>query len=402
VQAARGTATLVGSTDLLELAVRNPRDITGSSVLTTDTQSQATVTFYDPQRAEQLVASVTLKNGSSLNLRQDSRPRFDLSSETPYWIDFDGVYGEFDIYVPDHLDRPILISFETTLGPSARLSASGRYTLIAAGAQVQVVNRSGEALLIAQDTRNQPVPVGQSATLPSDSQVFTLAPVMVNLLGETGFSKDNVLALNATSDQAVAAAWRCNDVPDSPPAGEFGLTLADGRPAVRLYRDQGAESHGATLCFQGLGTGTQGLDITGFSRVTLKATFKIQSQSLSECGGDGSECPLMLRMDYYPPLTPDGKQPDPSTWYHGFYAFVDAAREFPSRCLSCSEDHESINPGSWYTYENRNFLESFTIDQRPRAILNLRFYASGHEYDVYVQSVQLLVDAAELAAKQQK
>ena len=46
---------------------------------------------------------------------------------------FRTAYGEFDVFVPERLERPILISFETTLGPSARLSASGHYTIIAPG-----------------------------------------------------------------------------------------------------------------------------------------------------------------------------------------------------------------------------------------------------------------------------
>ncbi len=398
VQVARGTATLVGS-DLLELAVKGSRDISGSSVLTTDTQSQASVSFYDQHSDDRLVAIVTLKNGSSLNIQEDSRPRFDFSGD-PYWIDFQDSYGEFDVYVPDKLDRPILIGFETTLGPAARLSASGRYTLIAAGAQVQVINYSGEALLgSAPDMkRNQLVPAGQSVSMQANSGTFSLTPTVVNLLGDTTFNPDNVLDYNAASDQVRASAWRCNNVQVAPPDGSFGLVMEDGRPALLLHRGDNAESHGETRCFQGLGSGVQGLDITKFSRLTLKATFKIQSQSLSACGADGSECPLMLAMDYYPPPSANGQKTDPVTWYHGFYAFVDPNRVFPSRCSSCNEEHEAITPGTWYTYENRNFLQAFADDQRPTAILNLRFYASGHQYDVYVDSVELLVDAAEMTA----
>lgn len=399
VEVARGTATLVGS-DLLELAVKSTRDITSSSLVTTDTQSQAAISFYDPQRAGRLVATVTLKNGSALNLSADSRPRFDLSGDTPYWVDFEDAYGEFDVFVPDGLDRPILISFETTLGPAVRLSASGRYSIVAAGAQVQVVNFAGEALLgSAPDMQqNQPVPTGQSAAYQTDTSQFVLSPSRVSLLGDSTFSTENVIDYNATSDQTRTSVWRCNNVQVSPPSGEFSLTVEDGRPALRLYRDNDAESHGETRCFQGLGSGTQGLDISKFSRVTLRVTFKVQSQSLSACGLDGSECPLMLAMDYYPPPPANGETPQPVTWYHGFYAFLDPNRVFPPRCSSCNEDHEAINPGTWYTYEKSNFLEAFAQDQRPTSILNMRFYASGHQYDVYVGRVELLVDSAELAA----
>jgi hypothetical protein len=407
VQVARGTATLIGA-DMIEQSVRGSRDFSGSSVLTTDTQTQASIAFRDPQQADKLIATITLKNGSSLNLQHNSRPRFDLSGD-PYWIDFEDAYGEFDVFVPDALDRPILISVETTLGPSARLTGSGRYTLVAAGGgQVQVVNYSGEALLISSDMRsNQPVPSGQSASMEVATEQAAVMPSMVNLLGDSTFSTNNVIGLNDTGDQSRITLWRCNDAPNAPPPGAFGLTVEEGRPALHLFRADGAESHGVTLCFQGFGSGTQGLDISMFSRITLRATFKITSQSLSACGADGSECPMMLRMDYYPPapVPTDGSPPDadgranePKTWIHGFYASVDPNRLFPLRCASCNEDHEQINAGTWYTYESRNFLESFAQDQRPLSILNLRFDASGHQYDVYVSEIALLVDSAQMPA----
>src|SRR5690606_9710940 len=117
-----------------------------SVVLTTDTTTQASFSFFDQQQDDQLIATVTLMSRSSLRLREDSRPRFSWSSDE-YWIDFEDASGEFDIFVPKGLPRPILITFETALGPAVRLSASGRYTLVASGSQVQVMNYDGEALL---------------------------------------------------------------------------------------------------------------------------------------------------------------------------------------------------------------------------------------------------------------
>ncbi len=381
---ARGTATVIGS-DLIEQAVHGKRDVSDGGVITTDVQSQATISFTDPRQSDRLVAAITVKNGSSLNLRQVSRPRFDWSND-PYWIDFSDAYGEFDVFVPDNLGRPILISLDTTLGPSARLTASGRYTVVAAGAQVQVMDYSGEAVLMGEDS-NQPLSGGQSASVAPDTDPFSLTPTLVNLLGDTTFSANNVLDYNATADQVRSFVWRCNSVqPQGEPAGTFDLAVEDGRPALHFFRDEGAELHGATLCVQGLGSGTNGLDVSTYHHLSIRAAFKVESQSLSACGIDGSECPLMLRMDY--------KASDGSvvTWYHGFYAFVDPLRSFPLICNSCSEQHEPINPGVWYTYESPNLFESFAPGRIPTSILNLQFYASGHQYDVYVREVALLVD----------
>ncbi|HVU09975.1 MAG TPA: hypothetical protein VHD90_01805 [Phototrophicaceae bacterium] len=382
---ARGTATVIGS-DLVQQAERGSRDISDGGVVTTDPQSQASISVIDFQQSNQLIATITVKNGSSLDLEQDSRPRFDWSRD-PYWIDMDQAYGSFDVYVPENLDRPILISLETTLGASARLTASGRYTIVAAGNQVQVVNYSGSALLIAPDLHNQLIAAGQTGSIQSGTAAnqFTLVPASTNPLGDSGFAPSNVLDMNtpASSDGQV---WRCfSSVADpNEAAGTFGVTDVDGRPAVRLFRDSGAVSHGATTCLQGLGMSSSGLDVSNYSTITIRATFKIQSQSLSTCGTLGSECPFELAMDYVPV---NGGQP--TTWYHGFYAFADPTVAFPLICQSCIEQHEQINPGVWYTYESANLKTTFAPQSVPQVIINLRFYASGHEYDVYVRNVEL-------------
>ncbi len=382
---ARGTATVIGS-DLVQQAERGNRDISDGGVITTDPQSQASISVIDFQRSDQLIATITVKNGSSLDLEQDSRPRFDWSND-PYWIDMDQAYGSFDVYVPENLDRPILISMETTLGPSARLTASGRYTIVAAGNQVQMVNYSGSALLIAPDLHNQLIAAGQTGSIqmgePTDQ--FTLVPASTNPLGDSGFASSNVLDMN-TPAAGDGQVWRCYSSVADPneSAGTFDVTDVDGRPAVRLFRDGGAVSHGATTCLQGLGTSASGLDVSNYSSISIRATFKIQSQSLSTCGVDASECPFTLAMDYVPV---NGGQP--TTWYHGFYAFVDPNRPFPTQCNSCSEQHEQINPGVWYTYESANLKTTFAPQSVPQVIINLRFYASGHEYDVYVRNVEI-------------
>ena len=97
-------------------------------------------------------------------------------------------------------------------------------------------------------------------------------------------------------------------------------------------------------------------------------------------------------MDYIP-----ANGGDPVNWYHGFYAIIDPSRSFPLRCDSCSEQHEQINPGVWYTYEIRNLFEAFAAQVRPKLILNIRFYASGHQYEVYVSQVVLLADQTMIA-----
>lgn len=385
VEVARGTPTLtlVGS-EITPSAVTRSREIFGNSTLTTGTESQAIITFTD-SAINRLVASITVENGSSLHLSQGTRPRFDWVSDA-YWIDFGEVYGVIDIFVPDNLERTLMISMQTTLGPVARFTTAGHYTLVGVGQRVQLVNYSGSALL-----GSQPVPAGHTGSQPVDGR-FTVA-LHPDSLGDAAFSQNNILDLDNTTAQYRSQAWICRSKVTIPgePMGTVGIAVVDSRPALRLFRGDNADSHGDTSCFHGLGPAMRGLDVSNYSSVSIRATFKIQSQSLSACGTDGSECPLMLAMDYIPI-----NGGEPVKWYHGFYAFMDPNRSFPMICNSCSVQHEQITPGVWYTYEIRNLFESFAPERRPETILNVRFYASGHQYEVYVSQMVLLVDQQEI------
>jgi hypothetical protein len=44
----------------------------------------------------------------------------------------------------------------------------------------------------------------------------------------------------------------------------------------------------------------------------------------------------------------------------------------------------------WYTYDSGNWFNLLPPGKRPVAISNVQFYASGHQYDVYVGEVALL------------
>ena len=93
----------------------------------------------------------------------------------------------------------------------------------------------------------------------------------------------------------------------------------------------------------------------------------------------------MLRMEYVP------MNGGVDWWIHGFFTRILAGYDNPIRCDTCTQDHEIVNEGVWYTYESGNLLSLIPEEQRPRSILNFRFYASGHEWDIYVSEMALLV-----------
>ncbi len=167
------------------------------------------------------------------------------------------------------------------------------------------------------------------------------------------------------------------------PIGEFNLVDEDGRTALNMLRAGGARTHGETLCSRTLNAG-QGVDVTEFDTLLLDVLFKISSHSLSACGVAGSECPVMVRVDYIPV----GGGPAAS-WFHGFFVSFDPNITNPLVCASCTQEHEAVNANAWYSYQSDNLFSLLPANARPASIVNVVVYASGHEYDSFVASAEL-------------
>ncbi|MBE2270069.1 MAG: hypothetical protein IAE80_17660 [Anaerolinea sp.] len=394
----RGTAVVVGA-DMIEQGVRVGMELFNSALISTDPISQATLTIHDQQRDNTVVALVTLKSGSAVDMTNVTRPRFDWSTAA-YWVDLESVYGDLDIFIPDNLGRSVVITLRTTQGVSVWLTESGQYAIQAIGSQVQVSNNGGSAVIVKPGQQESSrVPIGYRVTYQIDTDSLTTTPARVNLLGDRSFTTANVTDYNAVEPVASSLTWRCNSVENDAPEGNYALAVEDGRASVQFLRNGGATSHAETSC--SIAFGRNGLDVSHLSYLSIRATFKINGHSLSTCGSRGSECPLMLRMDYFPlqPTFSETGQPELVSWYHGFFSTFKPELEYPLICDSAGcTAHEIVNEDTWYTYESGNLLSDLTPQQRPSAITVVRFYASGHEYDVDVSEMALLANGVEIPA----
>jgi hypothetical protein len=210
---------------------------------------------------------------------------------------------------------------------------------------------------------------------------LTPLPVYTNLIESNTFDESNVFASNP---EGVPSAWGCFNAANDNVLGVFGLVTEDGRPSLHYARGGGSVAHGETGCSLAFTSdGRPGVDVSPYSYISFEVTFKIQNQSLSGCGQDGSECPMMLQLDYIPV----GQQ-EAVRWHHGFYVW-NSQPTFPPRCLTCTEEHEVVNGGAWYTYRSENLLALIPPVNHPDRLLALRVYSSGHEYDVYVNETSL-------------
>ncbi|MCC6612748.1 MAG: hypothetical protein IT320_04670 [Anaerolineae bacterium] len=420
LEVTRGTLGVTG-TDLIEQVVRGDRQpyLSFGDIVTVNPDSQGLL-LIDDVRLENApyVAAVTLRNDTSVTLNEAARPRYDWSSQ-PYTLDLTNLIGEVEVLISDRVDRAVRIGLSTRSGDSAILTSPGQYIISARGDQLAISNFQGTALLVTDDrTNSRAVPAGQLGLLTTSSNEINLQAGYVNLLGDRGFREANVVESDsaATTGRTVTS-WICTDPPHDPPRGAYAIESFDGRTALHIVRGGGAETHGETRCTKYFGAGSTGVNVAEHNYLALHVTFYVVSQSLSVCGVAGTECPLMLHMQYIPQLTPDTEGSTTTTdatangtseqsfgpipvedlpvrdWHHGFYTVPADQVQSPLRCDTCPQEHSYIRPGRWFTYDSGNLMALFPQEQKPGSILSFSFYASGHEYEVYVSEVALLVDS---------
>jgi hypothetical protein len=341
-----------------------------------------------------------MRVGSEAYLGRAQRPRFEWSA-LGYYIDLTRVRGEFDIYIPHGLDRPLSMTMQLASSPQdgpayVFLSGGGTYTVNAMENEVTVFNRDGlQAFIIERGVENRFIAPGEMAraTFAPESNAIEALPAPINFLQNATFQSTDVDLLEEGNNFLLPDLiwpWQCGSN-NSVPAGRHEFGFADGRPAIRLVRGDGATNSGSTTCSQAPGPSQTGRDVTGYESLVFKTSFYIESQSLTQCGFQGSECALTLTFDYiYNETDEAGRVTEkPNKWFHGFYVVPDASRTFPTRCQSCQVDHDYVYPGTWFTYESPNIIDLIPQAERPVRLLRVAFYASGHQYDVYVGDVAL-------------
>ncbi len=392
LQVGRGTASVRAESAPQE-AESGTRRLGGGTTVRTDQidlLSQALITFHDGRYEEDLIASITLKGDTTVALMHATGPRFDWS-QPMYYIELANVFGEVDVLIADDLQRDIQIILRTPDGIEARLNASGRYTLNSTMTVVQLTNWYGRSVLIPSESQTGlSIPEGQRGMLPLDSTEIQLMPSMDQLV-----SNGELETVISTTDSVTAlpGGWSCtNGPPNNPPKGRYVTAIApDGRPSLRLVRGSGADSMGYSRCIQTLydEDGDVGVDVSQYDQLYLRATLYVDYQSLSACGTKGSECPLMVKIDYID----DSGRPG-GEWIHGIYARLDPVTDYPLRCETCFSDHVFIREKTWYTYNSGNLFNILPPEIRPARVTGIVFYASGHDYDVYLDEVKLLGNTA--------
>ena len=352
------------------------------STVETDEQSQATISFQlKDENVAHGLGTITLHNNSNITFNSARRPRFEWSDGF-YNVNMSDFKGKADILItktPD--DRPFSLIIRTLEDTSFLIDQPGRYSIVANNTNIKLISYEGKAILLAPVAEhNRLVSSDEQATLRTGGNVPVVSSRPVDLLENGSFT------LEAASAQGefIPQRWACFRRFDEPPSGNWFADEWDGRPALRLIRAENATTNGETGCLQVLAP-ELGLDVSEYSLLELKSTFLINYQSLQNCGQVGSECPMMLIIDY---IDTDGVE---RRWTQGIFYNFEPQSPWPLICQSCGSinEHLQISEKVWYTYESGNLINRLPAEQRPAYIQQVQFYASGHQYDVFVSEMAL-------------
>jgi hypothetical protein len=285
--------------------------------------------------------------------------------EPVYWTS-KSLAQEVELQAPGRYRLRVLSPTATTTAAAERSLAPG----------VEVVADSGQArigeIAIAGGERrvlgrhNDPLPNVWNLVRDGDFDHYSSTEYLATLQAQTESRRSDTWIITQ-QPQSAGAFWR---------NGLFYLmdecpTESTCRNYARLARLGGNEKDSITAISQSVSA-----DVSSYRTITLKADVKIDYQSLSRGGADGSECPLFARVDYASDVATKGNM------FFCFWAFDRGGGNVSSQPYIVSTQ---IPPNTWYPFSAD--LGAHIPDLR--MIEQVVFYSNGHDYDASVASVSL-------------
>lgn len=349
-----GEPTTGGSSSLTD---GNTTQADENFVISTDTTSQAILAFSDD-------SSLTMYSDTIIVLRTMRAPRFGISPN-PIKISIEVQKGR--VRATSSLSRTAL-NFDLST-PQAQVELSeGSFSIETNETETQVTTRLGQANVVS-DGRLVMLKQGERAVVGKDQAPSSPLPAAQNLLKDSDFSP---VSLNNSWEE-----YERNFSEDKVTTTAHIVTFQD-RSVLELRSEGEDNIHTEVGVTQEVNK-----DVRDYQSLRIFVEVRLVRQSLPGGGFQGSEFPIMLRLDYK-----DAENND-RQWYHGFYY---APAPDPDQYILFTEpanSSERIARFIWYPYESENLLTSLG-PTKPVFIKSIRIYSSGWIYEAMVANVSLL------------
>ncbi len=331
-------------------------DVPPGSVVTTDSFAQGLLTLHarrttgDPDTT----AVVQIYGDTEIALPSARTPRFAISP-LPHQATLQVHKGRVRVVVTSVGERMTTVELRTPhLG--IRLN-EGSYEVRVGADASELTVRYGIATVTSQTGETIILGDGERVRLQAGQTALEALPAERNLL------------VNGDLRAPLETGWVVYHEEQQPPAATAEITEWDGRQAVRFSRT-------------GMGHAEVGIrqeinyDVRDFASLVLHLGVQVREQSLPGCGSLGTECPILVRIDYKDIYGTD------RVWFYGFYWRT----HVPPDVLYGYEQQVPFR--TWVTFDSENLVEAF--EEPPALIKTLTIYASGHSFDALVAEIELL------------
>ena len=338
----------------------------GGAVLTND--SDTALVFVSSPGGDQQIARIQVYGNTNLALTKAATPRFGASSSGSE-LEMILNNGRLHLNIPDGNDR----QFEFTLTVShgrIEITEQGIYSVSTSNDETQISVLEGHATVWENDSPLN-LAADQRAVLSTNSPIRGPLDTEQNLIANGDFSSG--------FEQWVALAPNI-EISDQPTVETTIVELSD-EPAASFKRT-------------GIGHADAGLrqivdkDVTDFQNLRLLLSMLISEQSLGVCGQQGSECPLIVRLEYVDTNGVD------QVWQQGFFSNGTVGPSTPDVCVACPPPlnvHNQVPFQQLVFYESDNLMERLgLLAILPRQIKTITVTASGHTFDTSILDVALL------------
>ncbi|MCA9958713.1 MAG: FecR domain-containing protein [Chloroflexota bacterium] len=355
-----------------------PQPVSPDALILTDSTASGLVLVSDPQ-TEELLARVQLYSATVMRIQEASTPRFGLSSH-PDTLLLDLTSGRIRVVVGEDRKRPFAITLTTPHGEII-IDEPGEYSLNANNDETQVTVQQGQLTVSAQEQSIQLNTAERAEIARNTPPIGPLTPER-NLVENGSFGN--------RWEKWQQYAWEV-ELTDQP-AGDIQILNISGEAGLHIVRT--GEGHADVGIRQIINQ-----DVTDFNSLLLEVDLRILGQTLAVCGNVGSECPIIIRLEY------DDINGNAQVWQRGFYANGDINPDStPDVCLTCPPprlEHVKITPGQFSFYQS-DLIEDLQLYGflPPRRIKNISIIASGHSFEIELLDIALIVGEEVLTSTQ--
>ena len=353
----------------------------GSAIEIDDANSQATLTFNDPN-SRVAVASVKIYGNTRVNLTRADSPRY-AASQVGHTIELQVDYGRLRATsIVSDADHRVTIELVSPPNAVTVMNDPQSEVALVVGSQTSLTVRQGRATIRQSDgPQGSPgeLELGQDqrAEVASSGLRGPLSPER-RLIANGDFLQP-LDQIATTNNWVVAQPQQNDDIPGTVTVEDEG-----DRKVVHFYRQ------GIDLLWGQVGI-TQNInqDVRDFTTLRLQLDVLVSHQDLFNCGEFGTECPVMVQIAFQDTAGHQKK------WLQGFYYnYSDRPGTGMTKCPSCDavrSDHQRVAQDQWVSIETDNLVDLLRGAGTPPAqVQSISIYASGHAFDSEITNVQLL------------